>query len=159
MELIHELAKSKTVILISHRLANVAPADTIYVMREGRVEERGTPQSCWPGAACTRPLWKPAGAGGTMRRKEERRYENTGICCDGPPCEHGAALLLPVMVRGGHGRGRLLCAIFIPVLGGYALLDVLRLGAPLGLRAIFGCVLAFALARACCTTPSRPATT
>ena len=56
--------------------------------------------------------------------------------------------LLPVMVCAVvMGVAGFLCAIFIPVLGGYALLDVLRLGAPLGLRAIFGCVLAFALAR------------
>lgn len=33
MEVIHELAHKKTVILISHRLANVVDADRIYVMR------------------------------------------------------------------------------------------------------------------------------
>ena len=39
---IHRLAKSKTVILISHRLANVAEADNIYVMDGGKVVESGT---------------------------------------------------------------------------------------------------------------------
>ena len=39
---IHTLAKTKTVILISHRLANVADADTIYVMDSGNVTESGT---------------------------------------------------------------------------------------------------------------------
>ncbi len=39
---IHRLAETKTVILISHRLANVAPADNIYVMEGGRVAESGT---------------------------------------------------------------------------------------------------------------------
>lgn len=39
---IHRLAKSKTVILISHRLANVKAADNIYVMENGGVVERGT---------------------------------------------------------------------------------------------------------------------
>ena len=38
---IHRLAKTKTVILISHRLANVADADNIYVMDGGRVIESG----------------------------------------------------------------------------------------------------------------------
>ncbi|MGM9661340.1 MAG: ABC transporter ATP-binding protein/permease [Faecousia sp.] len=39
---IHRLAKTKTVILISHRLANVADADSIYVMDDGHVVESGT---------------------------------------------------------------------------------------------------------------------
>lgn len=42
MEEIHRLVKTKTVILISHRLANVADADSIYVMEDGRVVESGT---------------------------------------------------------------------------------------------------------------------
>lgn len=42
MEVVHELAHQKTVILISHRLANVTPADRIFVMRDGRIEEEGT---------------------------------------------------------------------------------------------------------------------
>ena len=39
MGLIHALAKSKTVILISHRLANVAGADNIYVLDQGSIPE------------------------------------------------------------------------------------------------------------------------
>ena len=39
---IHKLAKEKTVILISHRLANVAAADNIYVLDQGTVAESGT---------------------------------------------------------------------------------------------------------------------
>ncbi len=42
MVLIHELAKTKTVILISHRLANVTASDRIYVMDGGKVTEAGT---------------------------------------------------------------------------------------------------------------------
>lgn len=38
---IHRLAKTKTVILISHRLANVTEADNIYVMEHGRIVESG----------------------------------------------------------------------------------------------------------------------
>lgn len=45
------------------------------------------------------------------------------------------------------GVAGFLCAIFIPVLGGWALLDVLGLEAPLALGTIFACVLVFALAR------------
>ncbi len=42
MEQIHALAGKKTVILISHRLANVVDADRIYVLDQGRVAEQGT---------------------------------------------------------------------------------------------------------------------
>ena len=42
LEKIYALAKMKTVILISHRLAAVVPADRIYVMDRGSVAEAGT---------------------------------------------------------------------------------------------------------------------
>ena len=42
MAQIAEIAKSKTVILISHRLANVVDADNIYVMQDGNIVESGT---------------------------------------------------------------------------------------------------------------------
>ncbi|MCR5743414.1 MAG: ABC transporter ATP-binding protein/permease [Lachnospiraceae bacterium] len=41
LSLIHEMAKSKTVILITHRLANVINADRIYVLCEGKLVESG----------------------------------------------------------------------------------------------------------------------
>ena len=42
MREIHALAKTKTVILISHRLANVAGADNIYVLDWGNIVESGS---------------------------------------------------------------------------------------------------------------------
>ncbi len=45
MEQIYHLAKTKTVILISHRLANVVQADHIYVMKNGKITEQGTHES------------------------------------------------------------------------------------------------------------------
>ena len=42
MAQIHALAKSRTVILISHRLVNAAGADCIYVMEKGSIAEHGT---------------------------------------------------------------------------------------------------------------------
>lgn len=42
MEQIKELARNKTIILISHRLANVAGANGIYVLRQGILAEQGT---------------------------------------------------------------------------------------------------------------------
>ena len=41
MEVIHELAKSRTIILISHRLANVVGSDCIFMLENGRVTEAG----------------------------------------------------------------------------------------------------------------------
>lgn len=42
MQAIHGLAGKKTVILISHRLANVVDSDCIYVLERGRVAQQGT---------------------------------------------------------------------------------------------------------------------
>ena len=42
MENIRELSTTKSVIVISHRLANVVPADLIYYMEKGRLVESGT---------------------------------------------------------------------------------------------------------------------
>ena len=42
MSRIYKLAGEKTVILISHRLANVVNADKIYVLAGGSIAEQGT---------------------------------------------------------------------------------------------------------------------
>lgn len=42
MQVIHEIAKTKTVLFISHRLANVVGSDRIYFLQEGRISEAGT---------------------------------------------------------------------------------------------------------------------
>ena len=42
MDNIRKLSKAKNVIVISHRLANVVPADNIYFMSDGEVKESGT---------------------------------------------------------------------------------------------------------------------
>ena len=41
MEIVKTLAKTKTIIVISHRLANIVNADNIYVMNDGAVAESG----------------------------------------------------------------------------------------------------------------------
>lgn len=40
-ESIYELSKDKTILVISHRLANVVDADNIYVMKDGKIVENG----------------------------------------------------------------------------------------------------------------------
>lgn len=72
MPLAHELAKEKTVILISHRLANVVPSSRIYVMEHGAVVQAGTHSSLlaqgglygtlWAGQQALEQVGKEAGA-------------------------------------------------------------------------------------------------
>lgn len=57
MTQIHRLAKSKTVILISHRLANVADADNIYVMDGGSVVESGSHRALVERGGAYAKLW------------------------------------------------------------------------------------------------------
>ena len=42
LQVIHELKQTKTVLLISHRLANSVDTDCIYFMEHGRITEKGT---------------------------------------------------------------------------------------------------------------------
>ena len=42
MDNVKAMSREKSVIVISHRLANVVPADNIYYMEEGEVKESGT---------------------------------------------------------------------------------------------------------------------
>lgn len=42
MEIIRSLAKTKTILFISHRLANVTASDRIYLLEHGQITEQGT---------------------------------------------------------------------------------------------------------------------
>ena len=57
MTQIYELAKTKTVILISHRLANVAGADNIYVLDNGNVVENGNHKTLLARRGIYAKLW------------------------------------------------------------------------------------------------------
>lgn len=57
MELIHTLAKTKTVILISHRLANVKDADNIYVLENGNIAESGSHEKLLKNKSHYYKLW------------------------------------------------------------------------------------------------------
>lgn len=57
MALIHTLARSKTVLLISHRLANVTEADNIYVMEHGSVVQSGSHEALLAQGGLYKSLW------------------------------------------------------------------------------------------------------
>ena len=57
MAQIHALAKTKTVILISHRLANVVEADHVYMMDKGMVVESGTHSELLAKGGAYAKLW------------------------------------------------------------------------------------------------------
>ena len=57
MARIRRLAKTKTVLLISHRLANVEFADKIYVLEKGRLAESGSHGVLLARGGCYARLW------------------------------------------------------------------------------------------------------
>ncbi len=58
MHAIRGLAARKTVVLISHRLANVVDADYIYVMQKGCVAERGSHEELLAQTGGYARLWR-----------------------------------------------------------------------------------------------------
>lgn len=57
MKLIGEMAGEKTVIVISHRLANVVHSDRIYVLKDGDVVEKGTHEKLLQNRGWYQQLW------------------------------------------------------------------------------------------------------
>ena len=55
---IHALAKEKTVVMISHRLANVVNADRVYCMENGNVAEAGTHEELLAKNGVYAKLWR-----------------------------------------------------------------------------------------------------
>ena len=71
MEVIRGLARTKTVLLISHRLANVKKSDRIYVLEQGRMAEQGSHEE----------LLKKNGVYAKMYRTQ-RNLEEYGLCTE-----------------------------------------------------------------------------
>lgn len=57
MALVHQLAETRAVLLISHRLANVTGAQRIYALEEGRVAGCGTHTQLLATCPCYQRLW------------------------------------------------------------------------------------------------------
>ena len=59
---IRELAKHKTIVMISHRLANVTDADCIHVMENGHIRQSGTHEELLSKSGIYSALWKTQSA-------------------------------------------------------------------------------------------------
>lgn len=73
MEVIRDLAKTKTVILISHRLFNVITADCIYMLQQGSIVEQGTHEELMTEKGAYYTLFE------SQRRLEQYGEEAIGI--------------------------------------------------------------------------------
>ena len=70
MAQIYELAKTRTVILISHRLANVVGADNIYVLDKGKAVGEGNHKTLLTQSSIYKKLWNA--------QQELENYANGG---------------------------------------------------------------------------------
>lgn len=75
---IHELAKSRTVIMISHRLASVAKADRIFVLENGRVAESGSHEQLCGADGAYAKLWGRQMELEAFASRAEQRTANVG---------------------------------------------------------------------------------
>ena len=68
---IHRLAKTKTVLLISHRLANVVRADNIYVLDGGNIAEHGSHEELLQNHGLYERLWTAQQSLENYRKEDE----------------------------------------------------------------------------------------
>ncbi len=74
MDAIHELAKTKTVLLISHRLFNVISSDNIYMLKDGEIAESGTHEQLMKNSGEYFRLFE------SQRKWEEFGKEDADVC-------------------------------------------------------------------------------
>ena len=150
MNEIQNLAESKTVILISHRLVNVVKADAIYVMVNGKiVRERENIVELLENKADYEKLWEAQqrlenyGKDGAVQCKKRSRFTVvTKLIGLVKPLTAYMALAV-IMGIVGH-----LCASFITIFGGFAVLDLVGVNVPFSLTIIFISLAIFSVLRA-----------
>ena len=122
IELAHELARTKTVVMISHRLSALRGADRIYVLEDGRVAESGTHDELASAGGAYARLWSQQaeleafGRGGAAAVQEgsaaERACSPSAVAtgsgagspdaADPPPSDVGAATAADAAPRRSH---------------------------------------------------------
>ena len=171
---IHELAKSRTVIMISHRLASVSEADRIFVLANGRVAESGSHEQLCAADGAYAKLWgrqmeleafasraeqhtadvgeadeaQGSGVDGTaavVGEPQTRRRSNISIMCRMVKL---VKPLVPVMIAAVIlGVIGFLCAIFLTVGAALVLTGIAGFGPAIGVGAGIALVAACGLLR------------
>lgn len=73
MEVVRQLAEAKSVILISHRLANIVEADRIFVMEKGCISEQGTHKELLEKQGCYKKLYQAQQELESYSKNEEKQ--------------------------------------------------------------------------------------
>lgn len=171
LEVIHELAREKTVVVISHRLAAVADADCIYVLDDGQVAEVGPHDELVLAGGAYARLWNQQvnleRFAAAAEQADEGELEDEEPVVSQPVCNEAvrepaqrshfsvmlalANLMRPLttwlllaMVLGVLGFA---AAIFLTVLSTVALADVAGFPQPIGYAAATALIVVCALLR------------
>lgn len=105
IEVVHELARTRTVIMISHRLAAVAAADRIYVLENGRVAESGVHAELAAKGGAYARLWNQQAelerfAGSVEIGEPEDGVRSTGVAASASDAVEAARCADCPVVRG-----------------------------------------------------------
>lgn len=172
IDFVHELAREKTVIMVSHRLSALQRADQVYVLEAGCVVERGAHDELLARGGTYARLWEGQEGLERLARADER-----GHACAGEREETRAdereetrveplerkrrshllvmarlvlltRPLVPVMAAAvALGVAGFLAAIFLTVLAAYALLDIAGVAGGIGAGVAVGGVIACGVLR------------
>ena len=131
MNVIHEIAKTKTVLLISHRLANVVNSDQIYFLKDGEIREsgkhgelmkhNGAYRHLYESQMALEKLWK--GENRIMKKKRRSAVSIMGSLIGlVKPLLH---IMTAAIILGTAGY---LCAIFLTISAGQTIVHGLMTG-------------------------------